>query len=116
MTCTYLAPGSMSLEAMTAMLSDGLYLVGSLSGSTDMGGFSLTSRLGWRIESGKPTVMTGPVTIHGRVFDFLKSIQCVGSDLTLYSGPGGCSSVGDDLLPVSYGAPHTLVFAPGRSG
>ncbi|HOA04509.1 MAG TPA: TldD/PmbA family protein [Candidatus Fermentibacter daniensis] len=116
MTCTYLAPGSMSLEAMTAMLSDGLYLVGSLGGSTDMGGFSLTSRLGWRIESGRPTVMTGPVTIHGRVFDFLKSIQCVGSDLTLYSGPGGCSSVGDDLLPVSYGAPHTLVFAPGRSG
>ncbi len=113
MTCTYLAPGSMSKDSMTAMLDDGLYLVGSISGSTDMGSFSLTSRLGWRMESGRTPVLTGPVTISGRVFDFLKSVQCVGSDLELFSGPGGCSMAGDGLLPVAYGAPHTLVFVPG---
>lgn len=114
MTCTYLAPGSMSMDSLLAMLSDGLYLVGSLSGSTDMGTFSLTSRLGWKIESGRPAVLTGPVTISGRVFDFLKAIDAVGSDLALFSGSGGCSRAGEGLLPVSYGAPHALVFAPGQ--
>lgn len=113
MTCTYMAPGSMSASSMPAMLSDGLYLVGALGGSTDMGSFSLTSRLGWIVESGRPAVLTGPVTLSGRVFDFLKSVQCVGADLTLFSGPGGCSRSGDGLLPVSYGAPHTLVFSQG---
>lgn len=109
MTCTILSPGDLSTEALLAMLSDGLYLQGSLHGSTDMGTFSLTSRKGRIVKSGCAGSVTGPVTITGRVFDFLRAIEAVGAELVLRSGSGGCSSSGSGMIPVSFGAPHVLI-------
>lgn len=109
MTCTYLLPGTLGRGDLLAMASDGLYLYGALTGSTDMESFTITSRGGYVIRNGALSTRTGPVSISGRISDILGSVLAVAGDLRLFSGTGGCSRAGQGYLPVSYGGPHTLL-------
>ncbi|NLP05194.1 TldD/PmbA family protein [Candidatus Fermentibacteria bacterium] len=109
MTCTYLLPGTLAKGDLLAMASDGLYLYGSLTGSTDMECFSLTSRGGYVIRNGALSARLGPISVSGRISDILGSVLAVADDLRLFSGTSGCSRAGQGYLPVSYGGPHVLL-------
>jgi TldD protein len=109
MTCTYILPGSSKPSDLMAMMSDGLYLRGALTGSTDRDNFSLTARSAFEVRSGRIRKTHGPVTIAGRISDLANSVEAAGDDLELFSGTAGCSRAGTGYLPVSYGGPHLLL-------
>ncbi|MBN1433798.1 TldD/PmbA family protein [Candidatus Fermentibacterales bacterium] len=109
MSCTYVEPGSRSLDALLGQMGRGLYLRGSLGGATDMSRFSFTAEEARTVSGGRIRKPLRPVTISGRVFDVLMSIAAVGNDLSLHSSIGGCSKGEQRFMPVSYGGPHLLL-------
>jgi len=81
-----LLPDSVVPEQLLAQAEGGLYLAEVLGLHTldpVTGEFSLGAS-GWLIEHGAPVRPVRGVTIAGRLEDFLKQVEAVGSDLTTY--------------------------------
>jgi PmbA protein len=90
-TNLYLKPGDVAPEAIFAGIDRGFYLtvVLGLFAAIDSasGDFSIPSA-GFLIEKGKKTVPVRGVTIGGNLFELLKSVDKVGSDLTWFQSLG----------------------------
>ncbi len=109
MSNTYIEPRSMTLEEMFDGVKDGLYVVGSRGGMTELESFTFSSLYAFKIERGKRTKMVRDVTISGNVFETMRNIDGIGNDLVIYGGLGGCGKAGQGPLPVSTGAPHIRI-------
>ncbi len=90
-TNLYLKPGDVAPEAIFAGIDRGFYLtvVLGLFAAIDAasGDFSIPSA-GFLIEKGKKTVPVRGVTIGGNLFELLKAVDKVGSDLTWFQSLG----------------------------
>jgi len=90
-TNLYLKPGEIEPEAILAGIDRGFYLtvVLGLFAAIDAasGDFSIPSA-GFMIEKGRKTYPVRGVTIGGNLFELLKSVEKVGSDLTWFQSLG----------------------------
>jgi PmbA protein len=90
-TNLYLKPGEVSPEAIFAGIDRGFYLtvVLGLFAAIDAasGDFSIPSA-GFMIEKGKKTFPVRGVTVGGNLFELLKAVDKVGSDLTWFQSTG----------------------------
>jgi len=90
-TNLYLKPGEVAPEAIIAGIDRGFYLtvVLGLFAAIDQasGDFSIPSA-GFLIEKGKKTVPVRGVTVGGNLFELLKAVDKVGSDLTWFQSLG----------------------------
>ncbi len=109
MTCTYMEPGTTTLEKLKLHLDDGLYLKGFMGGATDMDRFSIAAQEAWTVRNGVLRKPVAPVVISGKVTDVLGSILDTGDDLKLFGNLSGCSRMGSTAIAVTYGGPHILI-------
>ncbi len=90
-TNLYLKPGNMSPEEIVSGIRDGFFLTeafGLHAGINDVtGDFSLPIA-GFKIENGRMTFPIRGVTIGGNLFDLLKSVDKIGTDLTWIQSTG----------------------------
>lgn len=112
MSNTFIAPGPHSFEEMLEGIDNGLYVVGGGSGNTSKGLFTFSAERARVIKNGKLGGWIRDLTLSGNVFETLKDIDMVGSDLNR-SRSGGCGkSVGARMqfpLSVSMGSPHIRI-------
>lgn len=109
MSNTYIEPRDSTLEEMIGSLEDGLYVVGSRGGMTELEAFTFSSQYAFKIEKGKLTKMVRDVTLSGNVFETLRNIEAIGQDLVIYGGIGGCGKGEQAPLPVGTGGPHIRI-------
>lgn len=98
-----LAPGEIPLKDMVGSISDGFFiqeLMGVHTANPITGEFSLGAS-GQRIENGKLTYPVHGVAISGNLFDLLKRVEEVGSDLRWFD---------------TIGVPHLLIGALNVAG
>ncbi|MGB3401582.1 MAG: TldD/PmbA family protein [Microcoleaceae cyanobacterium] len=107
MTNTAIEAGDRTFEEMIADVEEGVYAVRMLGGQTNGEMFTFAAAEGYMIRNGKIAEAVSDVTLSGNVFQTLKDIDAVGSDL-LYTG-GGCGKGGQMPLPVSVGGPHVRI-------
>jgi PmbA protein len=90
-TNLYLKPGNKKPEEIVGGIKDGFYLTeafGLHAGINDVtGDFSLPVA-GFKIEKGQKTYPIRGVTIGGNLFEFLKSVDQIGDDLTWFQSTG----------------------------
>ncbi|MGD9346130.1 MAG: metallopeptidase TldD-related protein, partial [Candidatus Aminicenantes bacterium] len=86
-----LKPGNKKPEEIVGGIKDGFYLTeafGLHAGINDVtGDFSLPVA-GFKIEKGQKTYPIRGVTIGGNLFEFLKSVDQIGDDLTWFQSTG----------------------------
>ncbi|NUQ36172.1 MAG: TldD/PmbA family protein, partial [Planctomycetaceae bacterium] len=87
----------------------GIYAVDSAGGQTNGELFTFTARHAFMIRDGKLAERVKDVTISGNVFDTLRNVDAVGSDLSIRDSGGGCGKAGQSPLPVSHGSPHIRI-------
>ncbi|MCC6574793.1 MAG: TldD/PmbA family protein [Planctomycetes bacterium] len=87
----------------------GIYAIDSMGGQTNGELFTFTAGKAFMIRDGKVAERVRDVTVGGNVFDTLKNITGVGSDLCVRDGAGGCGKAGQMPLPVSHGSPHIRI-------
>jgi TldD protein len=109
MTNTYIEPRSATLEQMLGEMQSGLYVVGALGGMTELESFTFSSQYAWLVENGRKTKLIRDVILSGNIFDILRRIDAIGSDLELHGGLGGCGKAGQSPLPVGDGGPHVRI-------
>jgi len=109
MTCTYMEPGTTSVEKLKLHLDDGLYLKGFMGGATDMDRFSIAVQEVWVVKNGTVQKPGTPVVISGKVTDVLRAILDTGDDMQLTGSLSGCSRRGGKAIAVTYGGPHVLI-------
>jgi len=109
MSCTYIEPGTDTLESMLGGIENGIYAVGMLGGNTDLEQFTFSSEYAFEIHDGKIGPLVRDCILPGNLFETLHSIDAFGSDLHLFGGMGGCGKEGQSPLPVSDGGPHLRI-------
>jgi PmbA protein len=101
-TNLYLKPGNTKPDEIIAEIKDGFYLTeafGLHAGINDVtGDFSLPVA-GFKIENGQKTFPIRGVTIGGNLFDFLKSIDKIGDDLT-WAQATGCPTFSVEKIKI----------------
>ena len=107
MTNTAIEAGDRTFEEMIHDIEEGVYAVRMLGGQTNGEMFTFAAAEGYMIRNGQVAEPVSDVTLSGNVFQTLKDIDAVGSDL-LYTG-GGCGKGGQMPLPVSVGGPHVRI-------
>ncbi len=104
MSCTYIANGDWKLEEMMEEIRTGLYAKSAIGGTTNMNRYIFHVGEAHLIDHGEIQGNVKNVIFSGDIFDTLKMIDAVGSDLTF--GAGGCAKKGQHPLPISAGGPH----------
>ena len=109
MTNTLMEPGESSFEQMLAETPDGVYAVGMLGGQTNMEMFTFSPEEAFRIRDGRIAEKLRGVVLTGNVFQTLRNIGMIGSDLKMHGGLGGCGKGGQGPLRVGDGGPHCRI-------
>ena len=94
---------------MLAGVNRGLYAVRAYGGQTVFEQFTFSAEYGREIVDGKLGDMVRDVVLTGNVFETLRSIDRIGTDLKLTGGSGGCGKGGQFPLSVTDGAPHIRI-------
>ncbi len=102
----FIEPGSNSLDDLTRMMGDGLYILDAKGGQTSGENFTFGAQYGYEVKDGKIGQMVRDINISGNLYQTLKNIQAVGNDLTL-SKVGGCGK-GQLNIRSCHGGPHVL--------
>ncbi|MDZ7645079.1 MAG: TldD/PmbA family protein [Woeseiaceae bacterium] len=110
MTCTFMANGTTTAEALQSDMRRGILAETSTGGSVDIGAgnFEFQVKNGWLIENGRRTVPIRDVRILGNGPDMLASIAGIANDGRLAAGGWTCGKHGQ-RVPVSHGMPTVLV-------
>jgi PmbA protein len=90
-TNLYLKAGNVKPEAILEDIKDGFYITvafGLHAGIDSISGDFSIPVAGFKIENGRTTFPIRGITIGGNLFEFLKSVDKVGSDLTWYQSVG----------------------------
>lgn len=107
MSNTYVEPGQARLKDLIKDIKLGILTHSGLGGSTADEMFTFTAGFGQMIRNGQLVEIVRDVKLTGNVFETLKNIEGVGSDLEWESG--GCGKGGQDSLPTSNGGPHLRI-------
>ncbi|MFC1898887.1 TldD/PmbA family protein [Chloroflexota bacterium] len=108
MTNTYIEPQEASFEDIIGDIKEGIYARNWYGGTTSMEMFTFSAGEAYMIRDGKIAEMLHPVVLTGNVFNTMKNIDAIGSDLEMNQG-GGCGKGGQSPLPVSNGSPHIRI-------
>lgn len=109
MTNTYIDNGPHSREELFEAVEDGLYMVDSLGGQTNLEMFTFSPACAYIIKNGKIGPMVRNTVLSGNLFQTLKNISMIANDKKHFGGLGGCGKGGQGPLPVSLGGPHMLI-------
>lgn len=120
MSNTVLKPGNMSFEEMASEINNGIYLKGSMGGTTEpvKGIFNFNAKQGFFIKNGKICDMIKNVCLIGNVFDILTSVIGVGKQEKNKFRGGLCGKEGQ-FVPVDAEVPHIMLkegLVGGRAG
>jgi TldD protein len=107
MGCIFIEPRDKTREELLAKLGDGLYLCDHMGGQTTGENFTFGAQFGFELKNGKPGRMLRDINISGNLYETMKNISAVGSDLILRE-VGGCGKGQTNHRSCS-GAPHVLV-------
>lgn len=102
MGTTIVAPGKSDKKDLFKGIKKGYYCVSWIGGMTDHENFTFTAAYGYEINNGKLGQIVRDLKISGNLFETLKEIEGVGSDLV--EEPGTCGKM-DQNLPVGTIAP-----------
>jgi TldD protein len=113
MTNTFVEPGTMSFEELLREMRSGVILESTTSGVEDPlgGNMQIKVKKGHRVENGEVGSILPSMALSGRVLDFLKSIQGVGTREGFTITPGYCGKGHTDLLPTGTGGAYLLAEA-----
>ena len=106
---TCIEPGEATFEDMLKGVDRGLYVITPYGGQTDDEMFTFMAGKSFLIEDGKLGPMVRDVTLAGNVFQTLKQIDMVGSELSCRDSAGGCGKGEQSPLPTSMWAPHIRI-------
>ncbi|TES90982.1 MAG: TldD/PmbA family protein [Candidatus Cloacimonadota bacterium] len=109
MSNTYILKGKMAFDELIGEVEEGIYAVSALGGQTELEMFTFSSSKAYLIKDGKIGPMVRDVVLSGNVFETLKNIDGIGSDVSMHGGLGGCGKDGQMPLPVSDGGPHIRI-------
>ena len=106
----FIEPGTHSLEELTAMLGDGLYILDAKGGATSGENFTFGAQYGYLVKGGKVKEMVRDINISGNLYETMKNITAVGNDVA-FSKIGGCGKGPIMQLNIRScsGGPHILV-------
>lgn len=104
MSCTYITPGTWTLEEMMEDIKTGIYAKSAIGGTTNMNRYVFHVGEAHLIDHGERGRDVKNVMFSGDIFTTLGMIDAVGSDLKF--GAGGCAKKGQQPLPISAGGPH----------
>jgi TldD protein len=107
MGCIFIEPRDKTKEELLGLLGDGLYVCNHMGGQTSGENFTFGAQFGFEVKDGKPGRMLRDINISGNLYETMKSISAVGSDLTLRE-VGGCGK-GQMNWRSCNGAPLALV-------
>lgn len=109
MTSTYIEAGTDSLETLIQKSTGALLVEGHKHGS-GLSTFTIAPNRGYIIQSGGHRKPVRVAVISGSVFETLKNIEAVSSEIRIDSGAvGGCGKGEQFPLPVAYGGPYILI-------
>ncbi|MGE5379263.1 MAG: TldD/PmbA family protein [Candidatus Saccharibacteria bacterium] len=106
MTNTFFEAGDWKLEEMVEGIKHGIITDKFVNGMEDPvgGSFEAKSHRGFLIENGKITKPLRAITVTGKALDILKTVDAVGSKLSLDAGM--CGKGTEDYVPVTSGGPY----------
>jgi len=107
MSNTCIESGQAGLDDLIKDIKLGLLTHGWLGGTTDGEMFTFTASWGQMIRNGKLAETVRDVKLTGNVFETLKNIERVSSDLVWE--PGWCGKGGQGALPTSNAGPYVRV-------
>ncbi len=109
MTTTYIAPGSLSKEALFSGIKEGVF-IDDVNHGSGMSTFTLAPATAYMIRDGKLAEPIKVSVISGSVMHTLSKIDGLSDTLTLLSFPtGGCGKMEQYPLPVGFGGPFVRV-------
>lgn len=106
---TYIDRGEATFGEMLRGIDHGIYARSAFGGQTEFEQFTFSAAYAYEIERGELGEMVRDVVLTGNVFETLKNIDLIGSDLQIKGGSGGCGKGGQMPLPVTDGAPPIRV-------
>jgi TldD protein len=109
MSNTFIEPRDVAFDQMIADIKEGIYARNWYGGTTSMEMFTFSAGEAFMIRNGRVEELIRPVVLSGNVFETLKRIDAIGSDLEMNQG-GGCGKGGQSPLPVSNGSPHIRIL------
>lgn len=109
MTNTYIENGTSSFEDMIKGVEHGIYAVDAYGGQTEFEQFSFSAAYAYEIVNGEVGGLLRNVVLSGNLFETMRSIDAIGTDLKVSGGVGGCGKGGQFPLPVTTGAPHIRI-------
>jgi len=109
MTNTYIEPGKATFQDLIRDVELGLYAVDMLGGQTMMEMFTFSAACGYMIRKGQVAELVRDVVLTGNVFETLKNMDLIASDLAWDDGGGGCGKGAQSPLPVGLGSPHVRI-------
>lgn len=112
MSNIFIEKGTSSFDEMVSSIDEGYYLVGAKGGQTSGDQFTFGAQYGYEIKNGKLGELVRDINMSGELFETLKRISMIGSDLA-FGERGGCGKGGVgpmQLNPKSgKGAPHIKI-------
>ncbi len=109
MTNTYIENGTSSFEDMIKDVERGVYAVAAYGGQTEFEQFSFSAAYAYEIVNGEVGGLLRNVVLGGSLFETMRSIDAIGTDLKISGGVGGCGKGEQNPLPVTTGAPHIRI-------
>ncbi len=107
---TYIEPGDYELDEMIGEVDHGYLLKGPRSGQADANGeFMFGAQEAYLIEKGEVKDLLRGVTISGRAFDVLQTVDALGRDFAYDIGAGYCGK--RQLAKVDGGGPYLRCVA-----
>lgn len=109
MTNTYISNGIVPKDEMFAGIKEGVYVIRSFGGQTDVEMFTFSAAQAFMIRNGEVAEQVRGVNLTGNLFETLLNIEAIGNDFTWGPEGGGCGKEGQSPLPVGMGSPHLRI-------
>lgn len=108
---TYFTAGDHTKEELFDMVDEGIYVVGSQGGQTELTGtFTFSADRAYWIEDGEKQHPLKGVVVRGNILNFLKNIMGASEEVEVTTSVrGGCGKRGQSGLPVGMGGPYLAV-------
>jgi TldD protein len=109
MGAIFIAPGHDDLDALFAKAEDGLYICDAKGGETVGEAFTFAGQYAYLIRGGRKAGMIRDVNISGNLYETLRRICAVGSDLSFNEAGGACGKGRQLNIRSCLGGPHILI-------
>ncbi len=106
---TFIDKGTVPFQEMIREIPHGIYACSAVGGNTMLEQFTFSAAYGYEIIDGQVGPMLRDIVLTGNIFETLKNIDCIGDDLAMHGGAGGCGKGGQFPLGVTDGGPHIRI-------